>query len=198
MVVETRHIDLIVIGGSYGAVGAIMRIVSGLSPDFFIPLVIVIHLGKRRSNSLGEIIANRTHMRVHEPEDKEAVSQGHIYLAAPDYHLLVEPEGVFSYCASEPEHYSRPAIDVTFESAASSYGNRLAAILLTGANHDGTQGLAAVKQMGGFTMVQDPLTAESTVMPQHAIDVVNPHCIANFSQIIQIMNTFNQQSKKQN
>ncbi len=191
MDVLSKHIDMIVIGGSHGAVEAVLKIVESLSPGFRIPMAIVIHLGKRRNGNLTDIIAHRTKMKVKEPEDKESIEQGHIYLAAPDYHLLIEPEGLFSFCASELVHYSRPAIDVTFESAARVFGNKLAAILLSGANHDGTAGLAAVKQQGGFTMVQDPLTAESTAMPRHAIDTVRPHQVANIEEITNLLNTFN-------
>lgn len=187
----SKHTDMIVIGGSHGAVEVVLKIVGGLSPGFIIPMAIVIHIGKRRNGNLAGIIAHRTKLQVKEPEDKECIEKGHIYLAAPDYHLLIEPEGLFSFCASEPVHYSRPAIDLTFESAARVYGNKLVAILLSGANHDGTAGLAAVKEQGGFTMVQDPLTAESTAMPQHAIDTIKPHRIANIEEIIQILNTFN-------
>lgn len=185
------HIDMIVIGGSHGAVDALLKIAGGLKPGFLIPVVVVIHLGKRAGGNLAEIIAHRTQAHVKEPEDKETIEQGNIYLAAPDYHLLIEPDGLFSFCASEPVNYSRPSIDVTFESAASVYRNRLAAILLTGANHDGTAGLAAVKRQGGFTVVQDPLTAESTAMPQHAIKTVKPHQIANIEEITNMLNAFN-------
>ena len=187
----TKHIDMIVIGGSHGAVDMVLKIVAGLSHDFLIPIAIVIHMGKRRSGNLAEIIAHRTKLKVKEPDDKGKIEQRHLYLAVPDYHLLIEPEGLFSFCASEPVHYSRPSIDVTFKSAARVYGNRLAAILLSGANHDGTAGLAAVKQQGGYTVVQDPLTAETNVMPQYAIDTVKPHQITNVNQIIHIINSFN-------
>jgi two-component system chemotaxis response regulator CheB len=103
-----------------------------------------------------------------EVEDKDVIEAGHVYLAPPDYHVIVEP-GHLSLSLGERVQFSRPSIDVLFESAAVAYGPAVAAVVLTGANNDGTAGIEAVKRAGGITIVQDPSTAESRTMPEAAI-----------------------------
>jgi two-component system chemotaxis response regulator CheB len=109
-----------------------------------------------------------TLLSIHEPEDREAVLPGHIYLAPADYHLLLEP-GYFTLSTAAPVNYARPAIDMLFESAADSYGQRAMGVILTGMNHDGAEGLATIKRRGGLAVVQDPATAEAPAMPEAAL-----------------------------
>src|SRR5689334_543929 len=109
--------DLVVIGGSSGGIEAILEIVEHLPPDFTVPIVIVMHQARSSKSSLAEVIQSRTKLKVSEPEDKEKLHARHVYVAPPNYHLMVEQEGTFSYTYSELENYSRPSIDVLFESA---------------------------------------------------------------------------------
>ncbi|MEA2447045.1 MAG: two-component system, chemotaxis family, protein-glutamate methylesterase/glutaminase [Actinomycetota bacterium] len=123
---------------------------------------------------------------VKEVDDKDPIRDGHVYLAPPDYHLLVEP-GSFALSVDEKVQFSRPSIDVLFESAADSYGADLIAVLLTGSNHDGTEGLLRVKDKGGVTIVQDPTTAERGEMPQTAIDAGAADVVAPIEGIADIL-----------
>ena len=113
-------------------------------------------------------------MPVLEARDKTLVEAGTLYFAAPGYHLSVEQDRSFSLSLEARVHYSRPAIDYLFESAADAYGSALAAVLLTGANRDGARGLAQVKRRGGMTIVQDPDEAQVATMPQAALDLHQP------------------------
>ena len=121
-------------------------------------------------------------------EDKTALVPGNIYVAPPDYHLLFEKDGLLALDTSEKVNYSRPSIDVSFESAASVYGSSLLAILLSGANADGTKGLTAVKSAGGKTAVQDPKTAEMPFMPEHALVHSRPDKILSLDEIVGTLN----------
>ena len=121
-------------------------------------------------------------MPVEEPEDKDPIIQGHIYIAPPDYHLLVE-YGSFSLSTEEPVIFARPSIDVLFESAAESYGEKAIGVILTGANSDGSHGVAAIKTHGGLVIVQDPVTAEAPAMPESAIKATQIDRILPLSEI---------------
>ena len=160
---------LVVIGGSWGGTRAAATILSGLPVDFPAPIVIAQHRG---SDSIGKsmtnFLASRSILPVIEAEDKDAIEAGRVYLAPADYHLLIEP-GSLALSTDERVQFSRPSIDVLFDSAADSYGARAVGVLLTGANEDGARGLAHLKQVGAMTIVQEPSTAERTEMPQAAI-----------------------------
>jgi two-component system chemotaxis response regulator CheB len=159
----------IVIGASVGAIEALLQILPELPRDFSLPVLVVVHVpptGKRR---LSELFTNRCQMAVKDGEDKEVIQSGTIYFAPAGYHLLVEPDFSLSLSSDEPVLYSRPSIDVLFESAADAYGDGLTGVILTGANSDGARGLAAVHAGGGETLVQNPHTAEGRAMPQAAL-----------------------------
>ena len=131
-----------------------------------------------------------------EVDDKEPIRAGTVYLAPADYHVLLEQDGTFSLDDSEKVHYSRPSIDVSFESAADVYGPSVAAILLSGANMDGTNGLAAIKQAGGITVVQQPETAQVAFMPQQAIDNVPIDYVLDVPQLVDLVNRLGLRSIK--
>jgi len=133
--------------------------------------VVVVHRGKSGDSILADLLSSQTKLVVKEVEDKELILPGTIYIAPPDYHLLLENEYTFSLDASEKVHYSRPSIDVTFESAALVYGPALVGVLLSGANADGAVGLKNIADAGGFTIAQQPATAEVGYMPQQAINL---------------------------
>ena len=132
--------------------------------------MVVVHRKNAPESPMASLLEARTSLPVKEVEDKEPILPGTVYLAPPDYHLLVENAGSFSLDCSEKIHYSRPSIDITFESAAEQFGPQLLGVLLSGANADGAEGLYRIREAGGFTVVQDPKTAEIDYMPRSAID----------------------------
>jgi two-component system chemotaxis response regulator CheB len=154
-------------GTSLGGLNALKQILSHLSAPF--PAIAVVqHRHRDSEQGLSEFLCQFTSQPIRDVEDKDAILPGQVYLAPADYHLLVEP-GYFSLSVDEPVLFARPSIDVMFESAAEVYGTDLVGVILTGANQDGAQGLARIKACGGYTIVQDPRTAESPVMPEAAI-----------------------------
>lgn len=160
--------DLVVIGASWGGLDALTAIVRGIPADFAVPVVIVQHRGADAESFLSGLLQEWTGRHVSEPEDKEPIEAGHIYVAPANYHLLVEPDH-FSLTTEAPVRYSRPSIDVMFGSAAHAYGERLIGVVLTGANEDGSRGLQCVQEFGGYSIVQDPETAEVSTMPAAAL-----------------------------
>jgi len=124
---------------------------------------------------------------VKEADEKEAIVPGTVYIAPPDYHMMVETDETISFSADEKVNYSRPSIDVLFEAAADTYGRQLVGIVLTGANNDGAAGLLAIKNAGGFTIVQEPEDAESPAMPIAAIQLAKPHSILSLDEIIKLL-----------
>jgi len=159
----------VVIGGSAGAVGALMRLLPGLPGSFPLPVLIVLHLPPDDKGTLAALLHSQCQVTVKEAEDKEPASPGVVCVAPANYHLLVEPDFTLSLSQDEPVFFSRPSIDVLFDSAADAYGGALAAVILTGASPDGAEGLRAVHRAGGRTYVQDPATAEAPAMPLAAL-----------------------------
>lgn len=177
--------DIVVIGGSAGSLDVIIRILGALPAGFETPIVLVIHRLKNTASMLDELLSRKTGThRVIEPDDKQPISPNTIYLAPQNYHLLAESDHSFTLDYSEPVHYSRPSIDVCFESFASAYGNRVLAVLLSGANKDGAAGLQAVIAAGGGAIIQTPATALYPVMPEAGITQNPEAMIAEPSQIV--------------
>jgi two-component system chemotaxis response regulator CheB len=163
------RIDTVVMGASAGGVEALAVLLPALPAAFRPALFIVLHLPRERPSLLVEIFARRCARPVREADDKEPIEPGTVYFAPPDYHMLVEREQRIALSAEEPVHYSRPSIDVLFESAADVYGERLLGIILTGGNEDGAAGLHAIHQAGGVTVVQQPDSAKVPVMVVSAL-----------------------------
>jgi two-component system chemotaxis response regulator CheB len=161
-----KGIEAVVIGTSAGGVQALSAILPSLPADFPATVMAVVHIPADRNNVLAPLFASKCQVPVKEAEDKEAAMPGVVYFAPSDYHLLVEANGDLALSSDEPVNYSRPAIDVLFESAADTYGKHLLAILMTGANEDGARGLAAVVAAGGHVIVEDPATAYASTMPE--------------------------------
>jgi two-component system chemotaxis response regulator CheB len=149
---------------------ALEKILAALPKEFCVPLVVAQHRHKRSNEGLPAFLRRTTHLEVVDADDKQWIKPGTMYLAPADYHLLVDRGGELSLSVDDAVRYSRPSIDVLFESAADAYGKSLIAVILTGANEDGTRGAARVKQRGGLVIAQDPSTAEAPVMPKAAID----------------------------
>jgi two-component system chemotaxis response regulator CheB len=163
--------EIIVVGTSWGGLSALHQLIAGLPRDFAIPVVAVQHRHRRSGQILTSLLQDRTSLGVCEVEDKAPIRAGNVYIAPPDYHLLID-RGFFSLSTDEPVHYSRPSIDVTFVSAADTYGDRSVGVVLTGANADGSRGLKRIADRGGLALVQSPDTAESAAMPAAAIRAV--------------------------
>jgi two-component system chemotaxis response regulator CheB len=172
-----RRIEAVVIGGSAGSVDALIHLLPALPAGFTLPVFCIVHLPPDRESRLAELFAERLPLPVREALDKEAIVPGTVYFAGPGYHLSVERDFTFSLSCEPPVHFARPAIDVLMESSADAYGPGLAGILLTGANHDGAEGMAHIRARGGFTVVQDPEDAQVAVMPLEAIRLSPPHLV---------------------
>jgi two-component system, chemotaxis family, protein-glutamate methylesterase/glutaminase len=159
---------LIVVGSSWGGMRAVGCLLESLPADFPVPLVVAQHRPAGREELLEHVLARSSQLKVVPATDKEPVLAGHVYVAPADYHLLVEP-GHLALSTDDYVQFARPSIDVLFESAAASYGERVIGVLLTGANEDGAAGLAQIASAGGYTVVQDPATADRPEMPAAAV-----------------------------
>ncbi|MFC5284660.1 chemotaxis protein CheB [Pedobacter alpinus] len=186
-----KPIELLAIGGSAGSFKILLDIIPKLKTPINFIILIVIHRKSGVSSNISDVFKNKTKIKVLECEDKEPMVVGNIYFAPADYHLLIEKDGLFSLDYSEKVNYSRPSIDVTFVNAADLYGNKLAALLLSGANSDGAEGLFYIHQKNGTTIVQSPDSSEIDTMPKEALKLFEPDYIANVAEIITIINNFN-------
>ena len=163
-----RDFRLVVIGCSLGGMKALTTILGELHATFPVPIAVVQHRYRTSNEGLPAYFRRHTHLKVVDADDKEWIRPGQVYLAPANYHLLVE-EGEFSLSVDEAVAFSRPSVDVLFESAADAYREAVIGVILTGANADGARGAARIKKNGGFVIVQDPNTAEAPEMPQAAI-----------------------------
>lgn len=177
----------IVIGGSAGSVQALSVLLPALPPNMPVPVLVVLHIPADRPSQLAELFNARCEVSVREAADKEPATPGTVFFAPPDYHLLAEPNGSLSLSVDEPVKYSRPSIDLLFESAAYAYGDGLLAIVLTGANDDGSDGVKAVKQQGGQVWVQDPETASMSTMPLAALASVSADRVLTLDGMVQAL-----------
>jgi two-component system chemotaxis response regulator CheB len=182
-----RDFDLVVIGASWGGLTALERILGALPSGFRTPVAIAQHRSPDGgSEGLARLLAGHSALPVVDVDDKQPVEPARVYLAPPDYHLLVEPDG-FALSVDEAVLYSRPSIDVLFESAADVYRERLIAVVLTGANEDGAHGIATVKRLGGYAIVQNPVEAERPEMPRAALRAVEPDRVLSLGAIGQAL-----------
>ena len=163
--------DAVVVGASAGAIQALSRVLPALPADYPIPVLVVVHIPADGSDLLAPLFQAKCRVVVKEAEDKEPILPGFVYFGPSDYHMLVEADRTVSLSADEPVLYSRPSIDVLFESAADTYGAGLVGVILTGANEDGAAGLRAVAAVGGVALAEDPATAFAPVMPSAALEL---------------------------
>jgi two-component system, chemotaxis family, protein-glutamate methylesterase/glutaminase len=166
---EENKYKLIVIGTSAGGLHAMTFLFEQLPQDYPLPIAVVQHRLKGHRDLLEEILQTKCKVRIKQADEKETLLPGHVYIAPPDYHLLIEKDHTFSLSSDSLVRFSRPSIDVLFETAAAAYGQGLVAILLTGANSDGTAGLTMIHEQGGLTIAQDPEEAQFSYMPEAAI-----------------------------
>jgi two-component system, chemotaxis family, protein-glutamate methylesterase/glutaminase len=163
--------EIALIGTSWGGLEAFGELLAPLPAGFGLAVVLVQHRHRDSSAALASVLQDRTPLRVWDIEDKQPAKPGSVYIAPPDYHLLVE-QGFFSLSTDAPVRYSRPSIDVAFSSAADSYAERTVGIILTGSNSDGSAGLRRISERGGMAIVQEPATAEGPQMPAAALAAV--------------------------
>ncbi len=168
---DVRKYTVIAIGGSAGSLETLLKIIGSLE-EFDVVMIIIVHRNNTTTSFLKDLISSKTKRPVKEVEDKENIENRGIYIAPAGYHLLLEDENTFSLDVSEKINFSRPSIDVTFESAAQIFQSKLIGLLLSGASADGSQGLQKISDHGGYTIVQQPETAEIDYMPKHAINTV--------------------------
>jgi two-component system chemotaxis response regulator CheB len=178
----------VVIGGSAGSFQVLVKILASIPKDFPLPIIICSHRLKHIRSGFVEALSLKSVKPISEPEDKDSIKKGHVYLAPSNYHLSVELGNVFSLSTEEMINNSRPAIDVTIQTCAYNYKEKLIAILLTGANKDGALGMKAAKDYGALTIVQEPSECVMDTMPRAAIAVTSIDHILNTAEIISFLN----------
>jgi two-component system chemotaxis response regulator CheB len=185
--IVARRPALVVIGGSAGAVEVLQRLTSQLTTSFSPAMVVVLHMPPDSRGMLHELLAAPSRPPMKVAEDKEPIAPGRIYFATPGYHLLVEGDGTFALSLDDLVHFSRPSIDVLFETAAETYGDRVLGVILSGANSDGADGLRAIAEAGGATVVQQPAAAEVPIMPQAALKACGSSYVADPAAIAHLL-----------
>lgn len=160
---------VVAIASSAGGIAALFKVLGALPADLPVPVLVVQHLDPRHKTVLAELLSRRTELRVKLAEAGETITPGTVYIAPPNFHLLIEPRGVLDLSGSELVHFVRPSADLLFESVAGAYGSRAIACVLTGSGSDGATGVSAVKSRGGTVVVQDPEDAEFKGMPSAAV-----------------------------
>jgi two-component system chemotaxis response regulator CheB len=166
---DPASVEAVVIGASAGGIDALNRLLPELPAGFGAAMLVVVHMRADLPSLLPELFASRCRLTVVEPNDKDAIEPGTVYVAPPGYHMLVEPDRTIALSIDPPVRFSRPSVDVLFESAAYAYKGALLGIVLSGANDDGARGALAIREAGGHCWVQDPATAGATAMPLAAI-----------------------------
>lgn len=190
-----KKIKAIFIGASSGGVVAVQDILSFLDDDFKVPIIVIQHIPGYSRAEPARVYGKNSKGTVLEALDKMPILPGHVYFAPPNYHLLVEKTGFFALNQEDKLNYSRPSIDMTFESAAEAYGDGACGVLLTGANSDGAMGLKTLSEAGAYTIVQDPDTAEVDRMPKAAIQLFSPEYIGSLEQIASKLSELCKESK---
>lgn len=185
----------IVIGASAGGFNALKELISALPSDFSIPIIIVQHISPTSDNYMARYLDKISKLTVKEADEKEKILPGYVYISPPNYHLLIEEDHTLSLSNDAKKNYSRPSIDILFETAMYAFGDELIGIVLTGANNDGAEGLKQIKDNGGYCIVQDPSEAESESMPMAAIETSNPQKVLKLNAIVKALVKINKKQK---
>lgn len=193
---ENSGFRAVVIGASSGGFTAITTILVGLPESFSFSILVVLHRGRETGNYLEQSLNEKCMFPVKQAEDKEKIETGTVYFAPPDYHLLVEDDRTLSLSSDPPVNYSRPSVDVLFESAAEVFGPELVGIVLTGANQDGSRGLARIRALGGVGAVQDPVSAEFSTMPRSALEAASPEYVMPAEEMSRFLSGLGRKSKR--
>ncbi len=176
-------------GASAGGVEALSSLLPCLRPGCGVSVLVVVHLPRERPSLLATVFASKCALPVTEAQDKQPIAPETIYFAPPDYHMLVDEGPQLALDADELVHFSRPSVDVLFESVADAYGPRAAGVMLTGANQDGALGLAAIARRGGPTFVQDPTSASASAMPAAALRLAPASRILDLPALSSLLST---------
>ncbi len=189
-----NRFEAVVIGSSAGGIQALSTVLSALPSEFPLPIIIVQHLHPESGAYLAKIFASKCPLKIKQADEKEKIKKGVVYLAPPNYHLLIESDKTLSLSVDPHVHYARPSVDVLFETAIYAYRDKLISIILTGANGDGSIGVKKIKHKGGYVIVQDPATAEAEAMPNAAIAATNVDKVLPLKQIgpylLQLVNRY--------
>jgi len=175
------------LGGSAGSFDLVFQAPRVFTSKLNKAVVIIIHRKRNRSSHIEDIFSGNINIRFKEISDKEPIKKNTVYIAPPNYHTLIEKGGYFSLDLSDDVWYSKPSIDVTFESAGEVYCHRCTAILLSGANRDGAEGLLKLRGCGAMTIVQDPNDAEMSRMPNAAILINAAEYVLSSADILQLL-----------
>jgi two-component system, chemotaxis family, protein-glutamate methylesterase/glutaminase len=186
----SRDIDAVAIGASAGGIEVLSVLLSSLPASCRASFLVVMHIPRERPSLLPDVFGAKCALPVREAEDKEPVQPGTVYFAPPDYHLLVDRGPAFALSSDAPVHFSRPSIDVLFDSAADIYGERLLGLILTGANQDGAEGLAAIGRAGGRTVVQEPGSAAVPFLPEAALQAGPVDFVLSLAQLQELFATW--------
>ncbi len=179
---RTRY-NAVVIGVSTGGLDALLIILPALPRDYPLPVLVVQHMSPHADDYLAQRLNEACQVTVKEAEDKEAILPGVVYLAPPNYHLLVERDHTLALSVEPRVNFARPAVDPLFETAADAYGPELVGVVLTGANQDGGQGLRRIEERGGLALIQDPLTAVAQGMPRAALEATTHPVVLGLNAI---------------
>ncbi len=185
----------IVIGGSAGSFPVLVKILGQLDPGFSLPVIVSLHRLKHIREGLVEALSIKSVPETLEPYDKQKIESGKVYLAPANYHLFVELGNTFGLSTGALVNYSRPSIDLTFQSAAYVYRDKLIGILLSGANKDGANGMRMVRENNGLTIVQDPEECRISTMPRAAMAATEIHYVYNTDRIISFLNMVHRKRK---
>lgn len=191
-------IEAVVIGASAGGIDALEKILPALPESFPSPIIVVLHLPQNQPSHLAEIFEHKVKLKVKEAIEKENIKGGTIYFAPPGRHLVIENNKTFDLTTEEPVLFSRPSIDVLFKSAAEAYRENVVGILLTGASEDGAMGLKKINELGGLTIVQNPISAKLPLMPSSGMPYVKPECVLSLDEIVNFLQGINQVPKEKN
>lgn len=186
-----KKYEIVVVGVSAGGLKALSSIIPQLSESFSIPMIIAQHLHEDSDGFLPRYFNNNSSLIVKEAAEKESIMPGTVYIAPANYHLLLEDDRTFSLSTEGRVNWSRPSIDLLFESAADVYADKTIGMILTGANDDGCRGLKKIKEFGGLTLIQDPLTSQSEFMPRAAQQAVEPDYVLKLEEIAPFLDKIN-------
>jgi two-component system, chemotaxis family, protein-glutamate methylesterase/glutaminase len=186
-VLANRRIEVVLIGGSAGSFPVVNTILEYLPSDYSLPVVLCLHRLRDKREGFREALEIKSRLPVLEPNDKDTIVEGNVYLAPSNYHLLIENPYTFALSTTELVQFSRPSIDVLFESAADAWGPNVLAIVLSGANRDGAFGMKWLKRKGGFNVVQDPKTCTMPTMPEACIGMTEIDLVLDVTDIISLL-----------
>lgn len=190
----TRRLELVVIGASSGGLETLIEFLQALPGQYMVPTVVVLHQRANRESGIPEMLSKYTHLKVIEPEDKQKIETGCMYIAPPNYHLLIDADHSIALSLDAPLNYSRPSIDMAFISASEVYEQGLVGCVFTGANSDGADGAVAIKANGGAVLVQDPTEASVDTMPLSAIRAAQVDAVMSVRDIAGRLAEMNERS----